>query len=65
MASGYTLCPCCGFDTVSSDETEPELCSDCEEAGCSEGCPCEQSPANSHEEITDERTPTDWKNHAE
>jgi len=34
--SGYTLCPCCGYDTVSNDEDEPELCSDCEEAGCAE-----------------------------
>ncbi len=33
--SGYTLCPCCGYDTVSNDEDEPELCSDCEEASCS------------------------------
>jgi hypothetical protein len=32
--SGYTHCPCCGYDTVSSDMDEPELCSDCEEAGC-------------------------------
>jgi len=34
--SGYTHCPCCGYDTVSNDEDEPELCSDCEEAGCAE-----------------------------
>lgn len=36
MASGYTLCPCCGDDTISSDMSEPELCSICEESGCSE-----------------------------
>lgn len=46
MASGYTPCPCCGYDTVSDDVDEPELCSYCEEAGCSvdgedphPGCP--------------------------
>ena len=32
--SGYTVCPCCGFDTISNDMNDPELCSDCEEAGC-------------------------------
>lgn len=32
--SGYTSCPCCGYDTVSSDMDAPELCSDCIEAGC-------------------------------
>lgn len=34
MASGYVLCPCCGFETVATDDTIPELCSDCEEHGC-------------------------------
>ncbi len=33
-AAGYTQCPCCGYDTISSDSSKPELCSDCEEAGC-------------------------------
>lgn len=33
-AAGYTSCPCCGYDTISSDATAPEMCSDCEEAGC-------------------------------
>lgn len=36
MTSGYTQCPCCGYDTVSSDMAEPEFCSDCEEYGCDE-----------------------------
>lgn len=47
MASGYTACPCCGYDTVSDDVNEPELCSDCESAGCARdgsepkpGCNC-------------------------
>lgn len=35
--SGYTACPCCGYDTISSDMTTPELCGDCEEAGCDPG----------------------------
>lgn len=42
--SGYTQCPCCGDDTVSSDVTKPELCELCEEAGCepdgSDYCQC-------------------------
>lgn len=33
-ASGYTACPCCGYDTVSDDVEKPELCSDCIDAGC-------------------------------
>jgi hypothetical protein len=48
MASGYTSCPCCGYDTVSDDTSAPELCSNCEDEGCAEdgssiggpGCPC-------------------------
>jgi hypothetical protein len=32
--SGYTACPCCGYDTISSDMSKPELCSDCIEAQC-------------------------------
>lgn len=46
MASGYVLCPCCGYDTVADDDTVPELCSDCEEAGCDDSgeqpCCCEE-----------------------
>lgn len=36
MASGYTNCACrdCFDVTVSSDTTKPELCSECQEAGC-------------------------------
>ena len=34
MSSGYVLCPCCGYDTVASDDSIPELCSECEAAGC-------------------------------
>lgn len=35
-SAGYTHCACrdCFDETVSSDETKPELCSLCEEAGC-------------------------------
>ena len=40
--SGYVLCPCCGYDTVASDDRIPELCLECEDAGCSESEPsCE------------------------
>jgi hypothetical protein len=37
--SGYTSCPCCGYDTVSSDTSKPEQCSDCDDAGCDEDNP--------------------------
>jgi hypothetical protein len=44
--SGYTLCPCCGYDTISNSMARPELCSDCKAAGCTRrggnrktGCP--------------------------
>ena len=30
-SSGYTRCPCCDYDTVSSDMDNPELCLQCEE----------------------------------
>lgn len=44
MASGYTSCKCsdCFDVTVSDDDTVPELCSDCEDAGCDgeEGSEC-------------------------
>ena len=45
MASGYTHCPCCGDDTISSDMAKPELCELCEGAGCSggEGDTCERT----------------------
>jgi len=34
--SGYTNCACrdCMDVTVSSDTSKPELCSECQEAGC-------------------------------
>jgi len=37
--SGYTNCACrdCMNVTVSSDVADPELCSECEEAGCAVG----------------------------
>lgn len=41
MESGYTHCACrdCFDIAISSDMRQPELCSDCEEAGCDEtGC---------------------------
>lgn len=43
--SGYTQCPCCGDDTISSDMAKPELCELCEAAGCeiptSDDCDCQ------------------------
>ena len=45
MSSGYTQCACrdCFDVAVSSDDSKPELCSDCEEAGCSADGDCECS----------------------
>lgn len=58
MASGYTQCKCGGcFDvTVSDDETVPELCSCCEEAGCSghEGDECRRDDAYGQDEEPEE-----------
>lgn len=36
MSSGYTYCACrdCFDETVSSDDSKPELCELCEDAGC-------------------------------
>lgn len=36
MTSGYTSCACrdCMDVTVSSDTSKPELCTECQEAGC-------------------------------
>lgn len=41
MASGYTDCACrdCFDIAISSDTSKPELCNECEDAGCdAEGC---------------------------
>lgn len=32
VRSSYTLCPRCGYETVSDDAQLPELCSECEES---------------------------------
>lgn len=54
MASGYTHCKCedCFDITVSDDDTKPELCSLCEEAGCSgeEGDECCRDDAYGQDE---------------
>jgi hypothetical protein len=47
--SGYTSCPCCGYDTISDDVTEPEMCSECEEAGCEEDEPACEMHENAHD----------------
>lgn len=38
MGSGYTYCACCNcFETiVSSDVKHPDLCADCQKAGCNQ-----------------------------
>ena len=38
MSSGYTDCKCrdC-FDTTVSNTSDPDFCSECENAGCEEG----------------------------
>lgn len=40
MASGYTDCGCrdCFDIAVSNDMDDPELCSECESAGCTREC---------------------------
>lgn len=64
MASGYTSCPCCNMDTVSDDISEPELCSDCEDAGCAEdgssiGGP--QCPSSDEQDESEEMHPAEAK----
>lgn len=60
--SGYTACPCCGYDTISDDMSKPELCSDCLEHGCAadgstEGCP---NRDEEHEEESKEENEEDY-----
>lgn len=49
MASGYTICACrdCMDTAVSEDENKPELCTECENAGCDVGgdSDCERDDA--------------------
>lgn len=46
MNSGYTGCACgtCFNETVSNDVHDPDICSECEEAGCEKDgeCCCEE-----------------------
>lgn len=52
--SGYTQCPCCGEDTMSSDMSKPELCELCEEAGCdSDGTDCERTDSFDVDDVED------------
>jgi hypothetical protein len=32
--SGVADCPCCSYQVMVSDVAVPELCDDCEDAGC-------------------------------
>lgn len=40
--AGYTFCTCgtCFDLTISGDMSEPELCSECEDEGCTPGGEC-------------------------
>ena len=55
--SGYTDCACrdCFDIAVSDDMSKPDLCSDCEEAGCDATgkSECERDDAYGGEEIDD------------
>ena len=54
MSSGYTSCACptCMEITVSSDMSKPELCSDCEQAGCDGDGECRCAPEDHDDEIS-------------
>lgn len=60
MSSGYTYCACrdCSDDTVSSDMADPELCSLCEDAGCTRevdgGSECDRPDAYGVDDDTDD-----------
>ena len=47
MSSGYTDCACrdCFDVTVSSDVSNPEMCHDCEDAGCAPDSECQRPDA--------------------
>lgn len=67
MASGYVLCPCCGYETVASDDTVPELCFACEESGCSidtgaldAPCDCREEHEALAEVLADGSRASDW-----
>lgn len=50
--SGYTPCACrdCMDTTMPSDMTKPELCSECEDAGCEPG----QSESDAYDCLRDD-----------
>lgn len=47
MPSGYTHCACrdCFEIVVSNDMSNPDMCSECEEAGCEEDAECKREDA--------------------
>ncbi len=53
MSAGYVHCPCCGYDTVASDDNVPELCSDCEEHGCEPDGSCPECSSEDNEDPDD------------
>ena len=56
MASGYTECACrdCFEIAISSDVTRPEMCSDCDEAGCDGDGECDAPGAYGEEDYPQE-----------
>jgi hypothetical protein len=58
MSSGYVNCACrdCFDVAIASDDSQPALCAECEEAGCDcEGASeCERSDAYECDESDDE-----------
>ena len=64
MSSGYVQCACrdCFDVTIASDDSKPELCSDCEDAGCDcEGASeCERSDAYECEPASDAHDRPEW-----
>lgn len=56
MASGYTYCGCpgCFNEVVSDDMDHPDLCDECEEAGCDGEGDCEVCDDRDYEVYHDE-----------
>jgi hypothetical protein len=54
--SGYTHCACrdCMNEVVSDDMAHPDLCSDCEEAGCEPDSECCVEPELEESEESDD-----------
>ncbi len=44
MSSGYIWCRCrdCTEQVVSNDDSDPDFCEECEEAGCEDNSECQK-----------------------